>query len=68
MVGVPTRADVGFLRGFLAYFGDQRITVTGFEKAVDVDLPPALGKGNVLFGADLLVAQEDDTIIDKGLA
>ena len=36
------------------------------EKAVDVDLAPAFGEGDVLFGTEVLLAEEDHPELAEG--
>ena len=57
MVGVPCAADVGFLIRLLADDRDFRVFLFQREILVDVDLTPALGKGDVFFGGKLLLAK-----------
>ena len=62
MVGVPRPADIGHLVGLLADDRDLGILVLQGEVVVDVDPAPTLGKGDVIFGRELLVAKHRDAM------
>ncbi|MBA7683896.1 hypothetical protein ES703_92282 [subsurface metagenome] len=66
MVGVPAAADIGFLVRFLAHFRYLRIAGRRLEEPVDVDGPEALREGDVLFGSDGLVPEEDHAVFVEG--
>ena len=65
---MPGRTDIAFLVGLLAHFGNHRIIIGRLEEAIDVDIAPAFGKGDVLLRSELLVAQKNHAIVDEGLA
>ena len=64
---MPTTADVGLLRLLLTHLGNLGILLVGGEELVDVDFAPAARKGDMLFGRQILIAEEDDPVIDIGL-
>ncbi len=68
MVGVPVTSNIFFLIGFFSYFRDHGIVFDGFEKAVDVDLSPAICKGYVLLWREVLISEENDAVVQKDLA
>ena len=63
---MPATTDVIFLLRLLAHFGDHRIAIDCFEEPVDVDGSPALGKGDVLLRRQVLITEENHTVVVKG--
>ena len=55
---MPAAADIDLLVRFLEHFGNFRIAVAPLEEAVEVDRAPSFGEGNMVFGGELLVAEE----------
>ena len=68
VVGVPAIADVLLLLWLLTHFGDHRIAGHRRKEAVDVDAAKAAGKAEVLLRRQLLVAEENDAVLAKGVA
>ncbi len=68
MVGVPAAANIHGLVGFLGDGRDLVIPVKAWEKPVDVNVAPAFGKSDMLIRRDVLVAQENKSVFDKGRA
>ena len=66
MIGVPFANNIGFLIGFFSHFGDNGILSYARKKSVDIDIAPALGKCDVLFLGEGLIAKEYHAIIRKG--
>ena len=67
MVGVPAAADIELLVRFLQHLGNFRIAFALLEKAVEVNRAPALGKGDMRFGGQFLVAEKQRAMVEKGL-
>ena len=63
---MPAIADIALLLRLLAHLGDHRVARHSGKEAVDVDPAKAAGKGNMLLQAQLLVAEEHDTVFAKG--
>ena len=59
---MPAAADVVFVVRLLQHLGDERVAVDRLEEAVDVDASPLARKGDVLLGAERLVAEEDHSV------
>jgi len=53
---------------FLAHLGDHRIAGHRGEEAVDVNRRKALGKSDVLFRREVLVAEKDDAVFAERAA
>ncbi len=68
VVGVPPAADAGGLGRFLADIGDLGVPRHGLEKPVDIDRCPAPRKCQVLLRTQVLVVEEDHTVVQEGLA
>lgn len=66
VVGVPGFADGLFLVFFFEDGGDFGVAIDGFEEAVDVDGAEAAGECEMVFGAGMLAAQDDDRIFGEG--
>ena len=64
---MPGAADVLFLVGLFYDLGNLWVVFQGFEKTVDVDRAPALGKSNVLLRCEILAAKKDHRIAAEGI-
>ena len=66
VIGMLRAADIFLLVGFLAYFGDLRVLRDRGKKPVDDDGREGLGKGDVLFRGDVLIAEKQDSVFAQG--
>jgi hypothetical protein len=53
---MPAASDIDLLLGLLSHFRDLGMVGNRAKEAVDVDLAPALGEFDVLFGSEFLIA------------
>ena len=67
VIGVPPAADIGLLGFRLADLRNFRVPAIGREIFVDVDLAPAAGESDMLFGGERLIAHEEDAVLGDGL-
>ena len=65
---MPAPADIGLLGFFLTHFSDLRVAWNRGKKFVEHDIAKAPGEGQVILGAQRLVAKKQQAILRKGSA
>ncbi|KAG1647377.1 hypothetical protein GQR58_030650 [Nymphon striatum] len=63
MIGVPRPTDVALLVGFLKHRRDLRVSLDGLEELVHIDGCEPLGKGDVIVGRQVLIAEEEHAVL-----
>ena len=64
-IGMPAAAKIAQLVFFLAHLDDLGVAVHAVDEIVDLQFAEAAAEGNVLLRGQLLLAKENDAIVDE---